>query len=214
MKKIWCFAIIFTLVVGLSGCKKYETSDIKLYDRSLNATYELTDEQEKYFLELWNEGKWKNGVLDHYFGYEFVLDDGSEIQCSIINDGLFYDRTEERILNLTEKQRDFVRTIIGEQAETNFELQEAQIYSYVKKRIVAVSAEDMRDVLAILSHSDWEYDYSDNKYYNYSFNLEDVSYSIKYQSADGVFSYNSYQFTASEEQRQQMNVFLEQQFVR
>lgn len=214
MKRIWCFAIIFTLVVGLSGCKKYETSDIKLYDRSLNATYELTDEQEKYFLELWNEGKWKKGVLDHYFGYEFVLDDGSVIQCSIINDGLFYDRKEERILNLTEKQRDFVRTIIGEQVETNFELQEAQIYSYVKKRTVVVSAEDMRDVLAILSHSDWEYDYSDNKYYNYSFNLEDASYSIKYQSADGVFSYNSYQFTASEEQRQQMNAFLEQQFVR
>lgn len=214
MKRIWCFAIIFTFVLGLHGCKKYETSGIKLYNRNLNATFELTDEQEKDFLELWNEGKWKNGVLDRYFGYEFVLDDGSVIQCSIINDGLFYDKKEERILNLTAKQRDFVRTIIGEQVETNFELQEAQIYSYVKKRTVVVAAEDMRDVLAILSHSDWEYDYSDKKYYNYRFNLEDTSYSILYQTEDGVFSYSDYQFTATEEQRQQINAFLKQQFAR
>ena len=216
MKKkiLYCF-LFFTVCIVLVGCnqknKKYESSEISLYDKELKNTFELTDEQEEDMLKLWNKSQWKHGLTLTACNYEFVLEDGTVISYLSIFPGMFIDLEGERYMKLTKDQTNYVNSIIKEQAKIQIETAGAELNQELTKEKVTLSEQQMQGILNTWNTSEWEV-VEHWPEYDYWFALESKEF-VGYDSQNGIFQYGGRRLTVSDEKRQQINALIEQHFL-
>lgn len=209
MKKVLCCLLILIIFAALTGCKRYESSEISLHDVYLDATFELTDQQEKELLKLLNKAKWEYSITKTAYDYEFVLDDGRNLRYSSFA-GLFNDKEGNRHMELTKKQKKYVDSLIMELSKVQIEASDMKLNQDSTKQCVNVTKEQMQDIVNIWNASDWDLDYYGGRY-DYWFVLETEQF-ILYDTESGVFHYVGRTMTVSNEQRQQINAFIEQLF--
>lgn len=210
MRKVLSCFLILTMLTTFGGCsKKYESSEINLYDCTLGMIFELTDEQEEELLSLWNESKWGKGLTKTAWDYEFLLDDGYTIRYSSLY-GRLADKEGNRSLVLTEEQRINVNSIIVAIAKIQLRTSDVTLSKQSTEASVGLTKEQMQDVLNVFNNSNWEPIYYYSKY-EYMFVLEQ-GISLGYEPENGVFEYFNRNITVSEEQRLLINSIIAQYF--
>ncbi len=90
---------------------RYTSSNIRVRHKTSSKVIELSEEDQKYVMALWNDSVWREGYTKTACDYTFDLSDGSiDYEPHL---GLFNDAENQRHLYLSGEEMDRVNKIIG-----------------------------------------------------------------------------------------------------
>lgn len=114
MKKLITFVLLFVSILSLVGCtsKEYQLPhDQFCYSADGTITYELSDDDQQYIIDLLNDAVWINAGTNCVSDFVFYTQK-QEIRYSS-KSGTFNDYTNKRSTTLSEEQRIMVNTMLG-----------------------------------------------------------------------------------------------------